>query len=123
MASRNGAPTLRGGRKMQLVGVWEAHEIVGVERSRFARWLAPFRDSVRAVQAELGLAEKERDGRLTHELRERIADAGLKPKFAPPSAGLPMPADDLKSGPVWLRDDMEEFARAWGERREPTPAK
>lgn len=113
--AKNGTVKLKDGR-LDLVGVFEAHEIIGVERSRLARWLAPFRDSVRVVQKQLGLEE---DGRLSYETIHAIQEAGLKPEFAAPSGGLPLPRADMKSGPVWLRDDIATFAE---QRRERTTA-
>lgn len=110
---------LKDGR-LDLVGVYEAHEIIGVERSRLARWLTPFRESVKRVQEQLGLSDP--DGRLGHETLEAIESAGLKTDFAAPSGGLPLPRADMKSGPVWLRDDIVEFASERESRRTPATA-
>lgn len=94
MASRNGTLKLEDGRKLELVGVWEAHEIVGVERSRFARWLAP---------------------------RRKWIEGGRK--GAPPELAIPTPLADLRSGPVWLKSDIVKFAREFAERRSTAGAK
>jgi hypothetical protein len=96
VASRNGVLKLPDGRRVEvgnepwLVGVWEAAEIVGVERSRFARWLKPLR---------------------------RWRDAGREGPMPDPLGNVPKPVADLACGPIWLRPDMEEFAENFARRR------
>lgn len=96
MASKNGVLKLADGRKLELVGVYEAAEIVGVERSRFARWLKPIRDWRRG---------------------------GRKGAMPAPLGNVPKPIADLACGPVWIKADMEQFAKSFQRRRhQPTPA-
>ncbi len=97
MASKNGKKKLGGPELVEairsaggIVGVMEAAEIVGVERSRFARWLTPLRKWRRPPNNRQGPM---------------------------PELPIPQPIDDLACGPVWLRSEMEEFAATFSRRR------
>jgi hypothetical protein len=79
---------LADGRNVELVGVYEAAQIIGVERWRFARWLSPLR---------------------------KWRNAGCE--GPPPRLTIPQPVADLGCGPIWVRSDIEAFAQnfaRWG---------
>lgn len=89
---------------VELVGTWEAAEIIGVERPRMGRWIGPWRDWKSGDK----------------EYRESGGASGVPPQVGPePSIRIPKPVALLKSGPVWLRPEIEQFAR---ERRHREPS-
>lgn len=67
--------------EIEFVGTWEAADILGVERPRIGRWLNRWREWVRA-----GMVGPE------------------------PSTKIPKPIADPKSGPVWIRSEIEAAA-------------
>lgn len=82
--------------KLDLVGTWEAAEILGVERPRIGRWLKPWRVWLYGDE----------------EWQESGGKRGIRPKRGKePETKIPKPVADLKSGPVWFRKDIERFAR------------
>lgn len=82
--------------KLDLVGTWEAAEILGVERPRIGRWLKKWRDWMYGDD----------------EYRKSGGKRGTAPRQGPePVTKIPKPIVELKSGPVWHRKDIERFAR------------
>lgn len=82
--------------KLDLVGTWEAAEILGVERPRIGRWLKPWRTWLHGDE----------------EYIESGGKRGVPPKKGQePEIKMPKPIADLKSGPVWHRRDIVRFAK------------
>lgn len=81
--------------EIELVGTWEAADIIGVERPRIGRWLNRWR------VWKFGDATWIKTG----------GKKGTPPEQGPePVTRIPLPIGNLKAGPVWLRPDIERFA-------------
>lgn len=91
----------RSNGNLDLVGTWEAADIIGVERPRIGRWLKPWREW------RDGDAEYVKSGGK----RGKPPRIGLDPA---PDTKIPKPEGangmDLKGGPVWRRSVIEKFA-------------
>jgi hypothetical protein len=90
----------------QLVGTWEAADIIGVEKPRIGRWMNKWRTWMFGEDKWQKSGGKE--GTPPHHLASPD-DWTYGPK---PEMKLPEPLADLKAGPVWLRSDIEAFAAA-----------
>jgi hypothetical protein len=95
----------------QLVGTWEAAEIIGVERPRIGRWLNRWRIWM------FGDKDWQKTGGkkgVPPHVQAEPDDWTYGPE---PDTRIPKPLADTKAGPVWLRSDIEAFAAARRARR------
>lgn len=101
---------------VELVGTWEAAEIIGVERPRIGRWLNRWREWM------FGDAEWIESGGARGVPPHSHAGPDDWTSGPEPDTKIPKPIGDLKAGPVWLKDDIVEFASRRVAERESIPA-